>query len=362
MFRGTVEIQGSEIQSVDSTISGASGAIDLEGDFVLPGLIDLHTDAMQGHHVPRPGVRWPIPAAVAAHDAQMATSRVTTVFDSLSIGVGGEEEDALRDRLRSAIAELEQQHERHLRSEHFLHLRLEIAHSDTAEAFLEFADLSILKLVSLTDHTPGQGQYPDIERWRKNFRNYVKSPEDVEKILQHRLECHEKYSGPNRIRIGAEARERGLPLASHDDRTLEDVANGHAAGVTISEFPVTLDAAIAAKEKGLAVIMGGPNLVLGGSHSGNVAASDVARGGWLDGLTSDYVPSSMLQGAFLLHEEQDVPLPEAIGSVTSAPAKMVGLTDRGEIAIGKRADLVRVRMVAGMPRAIAVWREGVRVA
>jgi len=177
-----------------------------------------------------------------------------------------------------------------------------------------------------------------------------------------KLEYRRLYADPNREAIAALARERALPRASHDDRTVEDVAQEAAVGVSISEFPVTLEAAAAAREKGLFVLMGGPNLVLGGSHSGNVSVADVAMRGWLDALTSDYVPGSLLHGAFILAREHGFPLERAIAMVTSAPAAMVGLNDRGAIETGLRADLVQVRPLAKVPRVVSVWRAGRRVA
>ena len=187
------------------------------------------------------------------------------------------------------------------------------------------------------------------------------TPEEAEARIQRKVELHQRYASPNRTAIAAVAGELRLPIASHDDRTLEDVERAAEAGVSISEFPVTLEAAEEATRLGLRVLMGGPNLVLGRSHSGNASASEVAEKGWLDGLTSDYVPASMLHGAFLLAQNRGFSLPEAIAMVTSAPAEMVGLKDRGKIEVGLRADLARVRCVAGIPRVISVWRSGTRV-
>lgn len=362
VIHGVVEIREGTIADIGCGTNIPTGALDLDGDFLIPGLVDLHTDAFLNHYAPRPGVRWPVTAALASHDAQMATSGVTTVLDALPLGAGGEEEEASRERLRAAIDELHQPHTAHLRAEHFLHLRLEVSHPDTAELFPQFSEAPLLRLVSMMDHTPGQGQFADIDRWKKNFGTGMRRTKDPELQLRMKLEFHHRYAGPNRKAIASIAREYGLPLASHDDRTVADIEHGAAAGVSISEFPVTLEAAEAASAKGMDVLMGGPNLVLGRSHSGNASASDVAGRGWLDALTSDYVPSSMLQGAFLLAECCGRSLPEAIAMVTSAPARMVHLNDRGAIEVGLRADLVRVRPVGGIPRVVSVWREGQRVA
>jgi alpha-D-ribose 1-methylphosphonate 5-triphosphate diphosphatase len=150
-------------------------------------------------------------------------------------------------------------------------------------------------------------------------------------------------------------------MASHDDTTVEHVEEAHAEGITISEFPTTIEAAETARAKGMHIVAGSPNVVLGRSHSGNVSAEELARRGLLNALASDYVPSSLLHGAFLLTEKIAMPLHEAIKMVTLAPAQMVGLQDRGSIETGMRADLVRVKIAQGMPLPLVVWREGVRV-
>ena len=301
-----------------------------------------------------------MPAAIQAHDAQVVVSGVTTVFDALALGVGGEDESIFVMRSRECMAVLGGRAADSLRAQHFLHLRLELPSPSIADVFLEFADLPQLKLVSLMDHTPGQGQYADLGVWRRSIRQPL-TPEDIEARLRQRLEFRELYAEANRERLARTIGERGLPLASHDDRTAAEVERGASLGVSITEFPVTLEAARAAKQCGMTVAMGAPNLVLGGSHSGNAAASEVAVNGWLDGLTSDYVPASMLQAAFLLNEQHGFTLPAAIDTVTARPAKMVGLDDRGSLTPGLRADVVRVRRTGELPQVISVWRGGARV-
>jgi alpha-D-ribose 1-methylphosphonate 5-triphosphate diphosphatase len=359
VFAGTLVAEDGRISRIDRGGTSVTGAIDCEGDYLIPGLIDLHTDALERHHTPRTGVRWPMPAAISAHDAQVVASGVTTVFDALAVGAGGEDASP-RSRLRECVAELAGRNPDSLRADHFLHLRLELPCPTLAGAYEELADLPQVRLVSVMDHTPGQGQFADIERYRDR-NNFGETEVELEQRIQRRRALRELHAESNRERVTRMACERGVPLASHDDRTEEEVARGAMLGVTISEFPVTLEAAGAAKQRGMWVVMGGPNLVLGGSHSGNAAAGDVAAHGWLDCLTSDYVPSSMLHGAFLLAESHGFPLPDAIATVTRKPAEMVGLVDRGSLQPGLRADLVRVRSDSGLPRAVTVWREGIRV-
>lgn len=189
VFLGSVEASAGTIQRIGAGTSSAAAGVDLEGDFLLPGLIDIHTDALEGHMTPRSGVQWPVQAAVASHDAQMAASEVTTVFDSLPLGAGGEQEDAIRNRVRCSVDELQQQNARRLRAEHFLHLRLEVSNKDTPEVFEEFLGSSFLRLVSLMDHTPGQGQYEDLARWHSGAFRGRKTAEELEEHLRKRIEA-----------------------------------------------------------------------------------------------------------------------------------------------------------------------------
>jgi alpha-D-ribose 1-methylphosphonate 5-triphosphate diphosphatase len=151
-------------------------------------------------------------------------------------------------------------------------------------------------------------------------------------------------------------------LATHDDETVEHVAEAAALGITISEFPVTLEAAKAAHDGGMTVLMGAPNLIRGGSHSGNVSAAELVEAGLMDAFASDYVPVSLLHAAWkLTHDPFGWSLPDAIATVAARPAAAAGLTDRGEIVVGKRADLVRVGTAGAVPMARMVWRAGHRV-
>jgi alpha-D-ribose 1-methylphosphonate 5-triphosphate diphosphatase len=220
-----------------------------------------------------------------------------------------------------------------------------------------------LKQVSLMDHTPGQRQWHDIDKYRTFPRGRTEaSEEEFQALIERRIGEQELYADQHREAILALVRGRPITLASHDDTTVEHVEEAAAGGITISEFPTTHAAAEAARAHGISVVMGAPNLVLGGSHSGNVSAQRLVEHGLLDALSSDYVPVSMLHGAFQLHHQLGMPLPQAIAPVSRNPAAMIGLDDRGTIAAGLRADLVRARLIADTPSVIAVWRHGERVA
>ena len=346
---------------VDFAEGNSQTGEDLDGDFLIPGLVELHTDHLETHYRPRPGVYWDAMAALHAHDAQIAGSGITTVFDAVRIG-SDPETPSMGDhveKLSGAIALASA--DGWLRSEHFVHLRCEVPSHDVLSQFDRFANLPQTRLASVMDHTPGQRQFRSLEAY-KRFYSIGRTPDELERYIVDRLEDHARYSGPNRAYIAEKSRELGLALASHDDASVAQVEESVRDGVVIAEFPTTLEAATAAHAAGLAILMGAPNIVRGKSHSGNISATDLLISGLLDILSSDYIPYSPLQAVFALPGRiGQVTLPRALATVTANPAKAAGLTDRGEIAIGKRADLVRVRMIGDLPVVRGVWRQGLRV-
>jgi alpha-D-ribose 1-methylphosphonate 5-triphosphate diphosphatase len=250
-----------------------------------------------------------------------------------------------------------------LRADHYLHMRCEVSTELVVQDFVPFADDPLVRLVSLMDHAPGQRQFVDVGKYREyNQGRYGLTDAQLDALVQRRLEERARYADDHRAAITALCRKHGLPVASHDDATTGHVDEAMQAGAAIAEFPTTLEAARAAHEYGLAVLAGAPNLVRGRSHSGNVTAAELAARGWLDVLSSDYVPASVLHGAFLLHRHHGLALPRAIATVSATPARRVGLEDRGAIAVGRRADLVRVRVSGDVVAVRGVWCQGERVA
>jgi alpha-D-ribose 1-methylphosphonate 5-triphosphate diphosphatase len=360
--RGSVEIRGDHIASIDDGTTSAGG-IDLEGDLLIPGLIELHTDHLEPHIMPRPQVDWHPLSAVLAYDAQIAASGITTVFDSLRLGA-----DERRRVIGSVSVDVgriihDAQQRGLLRSEHRTHLRCEICSPDVVTELDRYLAELPAHLVSLMDHTPGQRQFRDIEKLMIYYRGKGgMSESELADFMSRRLAMFEKHAVPNRRRLVEIARQYNLRLASHDDTTLEHVEESVRDRVAIAEFPTTAQAAAALHAAGIAVMMGAPNLVRGGSHSGNVSARELAEAGTLDILSSDYVPASLLQAAFKLPDlVAGTTLPQAIATVTSEPAAAMGLSDRGAIAPGRRADLVHVHLSDGVPVVRQVWREGRRV-
>lgn len=363
LFSGCMRVEGGVIRAVDEGRIDAPGALDWEGDYLIPGLIELHTDNLEKHLMPRPKVRWPELPALLAHDAEIAAAGITTVFDAL--GVGDVDEAALRGQQMSGVLEAMDRaiREALLRVDHRVHVRCELAAPNTVELFEPFAGHRLVGLVSLMDHTPGQRQWTNIEQARIYYTGKKGwSDEKFERVVGESRALQEKYALPNRRHFLEYAQSRGIPLASHDDTTLGHVEQALDEGITISEFPTTHEAAQAARARSIGIVMGAPNVVRGGSHSGNVDAVELARDRLLDVLSSDYVPSSLLHAAFMLTECAGFSVPEAIATVSLNPARLAGLDDRGEIAPGRRADFCRVRLTSGMPTVIAVWREGRRAA
>ena len=361
-FTGTVLIENGLIRCVDRGTTSLPAAEDWAGDWLMPGLVELHTDNLEKHLVPRPGVLWNAHSAMTVHDAQCAAAGITTVLDSVVIGDLDEGGPRCQTQHTSIAALHQCRDEGLMRVEHLLHLRCELSAPDILEIFHQYADDPLLRLVSVMDHTPGQRQWRDLKSYRRySERNVRYSDAEFEAMIAQRKADQQAYAIPHREVIVQASRARQLPLASHDDTLLSDVVMAVEEGVAISEFPTTVAAAQAAREAGMAIIMGGPNMVKGGSHSGNVSAAALAQLDLLDIFSSDYVPSSLLLATFMLSGLEGWTLPKAVRTVTRNPARAIGMSDRGEVAAGQRADILRVRMNrVGMPHVMETSLAGKR--
>lgn len=345
---GEIVVEGQHVTTVSQCDTPTAAAQDLGEDLIIPGLVDIHTDNLEKHHQPRPGVGWDDVGAVMAHDGQCAAAGITTVLDSLCMHGerNGLDRAAAMPRMIAAIDHA--MAEGLLRADHLLHLRCEVTNPALIEAAQPYLAHPRLHLLSLMDHRPGQRQLR-----LKPSGDEPEAPDELAELCSSQ-----------RRQMAQFASTHGVPLAGHDDATLDHIAEAVTLGCTMAEFPVTEDAAQAAKDAGMTIAMGAPNLVRGGSHSGNLSAGAAARAGLLDILASDYIPLSMIRAAFLLAEpDYGWPLPRAIATVADNPARATGLFDRGRIAPGLRADLVQVRWKPGRwPQPVAVWRAGKRVA
>lgn len=362
IVRGHVRVTNGWIDTVEEGSLAVRG-LDLEGDYLLPGLIELHTDNLERHVTPRPNAVWPMRPAVLAHDAQIAAAGITTVFDAIALG------DVLpvsfrTENLAAMVDGIEQAGAAGLlRANHYLHLRCEVCYPSLPDLLSETIDRPIVRFVSVMDHTPGQRQFVSMEKYAAYYQaKHNLTDKQFAEFVAARREEQGLYAEKHRRLVVEACRERDIPVASHDDATDAHVTEAVRDGVVIAEFPTTVEAATASRTHGMGIMMGAPNLIRGGSHSGNVSARDLAAGGLVDILSSDYVPTSLLPAAFLMADVvEGIDLPCAVRAISADPAARVGLTDRGEIAPGKRADLVHVRNTPAGPAVMAVWRQGERV-
>ena len=359
-LQGTIVLRDDRIADVQPGHSSAPTAVEIDGDFLIAGIVDTHTDNLERQVQPRALARWPSRSAMVAHDAQCAGAGVTTVLDALCLGDLGFDKERIRT-FRDGVADLDALADADLlKAEHFLHLRCEVPALDMLSLFDTVADNPRVRMVSLMDHSPGVGQYANLDFYRALRRRGGLDDEYIERRIVELQTQRAQTRLPNRRALLDRVAGRGIKLASHDDRTAEEVAENAADGITISEFPVTMTAARAAKAAGMQVIAGAPNIVRGGSHSGNVSAADLLDAEAVDAFASDYVPNSLVEAAFQCAHR--IGLPAAVALITDRPAHLAGLPDRGRLTPGQRADVVRVRVHDGLPVVRQVWRAGERIA
>tara|TARA_R110001632_G_scaffold1368_9_gene5834 strand:+ start:125118 stop:126254 length:1137 start_codon:yes stop_codon:yes gene_type:complete len=363
VIKGTVVINEGVITHIDHGNVSLPGAIDCHNSYLTAGMVELHTDNMEKHFTPRPGVSWPAIQAFKVHDAQMISAGITSVFDAVSVGDVIEGSERLNNLSRMVDA-LNESRERGLtRADHFLHLRCEVSHKDTLNNFQALLKQTPVQLVSVMDHSPGQRQFAKMEKYREYYQGkYKLSDAEMDAFITRQVDASQRYSATFRESICATCHELNIPLASHDDATLEHVEESDHFKMVIAEFPTTAEAAKAAHSKGMSVLMGAPNVVRGGSHSGNIAAHELASAGVLDILSSDYYPASLLESAFSIAQldNNDYDVPKAMNLVSLNPAKAAGLNDRGQIAVGQKADLIWSTLKEDHVHIEQVWKNGQR--
>jgi alpha-D-ribose 1-methylphosphonate 5-triphosphate diphosphatase len=364
VVEGRLSFRGGEIVEIATGAGVPAGAVDCEGDMLAPGLVELHTDNLERHIRPRPSAHWPHKPAIVAHDAELAACGITTVFDAIRVGsIEGKGGIGWSRYARDLADEvLAMRTTGALKISHHLHLRAEICSHSLVEELAQFGPEDRVGIVSLMDHTPGQRQFADIGQ----YATYMKGKHGLSDAVfnEHvatRQALGERVRDVHEMAAVQAAQRFGAVLASHDDTLVEHVVRSAEHGIRLAEFPTTQEAARACHQHGIAVMMGAPNLVRGGSHSGNVSASDLAKAGLLDVVSSDYVPAALLYSAVILGELWG-DMSRAMATVTSAPAKAAGLMDRGQLAEGLRADLLRFRLIDGVPVLNGVWSVGKRVA
>ena len=359
VISGTLEVENGLIKSIDQTKTAVSKAIDCCGMYVSPGIIELHTDNIERHMEPRPGVSWPIKPTVLAHDTEMASCGITTVFDALRVGSisnSSARYSAYARILANAILELKK--EKLFKINHLIHLRAEICSETLIEEMSDFGSEDHIGIISLMDHTPGQRQWRDLEKLKEFVQG--KKKVDDQSFAEHvsTLKALRDKHGTSHERFVCEqAKKLNVVLASHDDTTKDHVKQSVARGVQIAEFPTTKEAARSCKKENISIMMGAPNLIRQGSHSGNVSALKLAQDDLLDIVSSDYVPAALFQSSMVLADLWGS-LPRAMRTVTLSPAKASGLQDRGVIDIGNKADLIMFDRHKEVSLIKSVWSDG----
>jgi alpha-D-ribose 1-methylphosphonate 5-triphosphate diphosphatase len=345
-------IKGEFIQRID--VYGSNEiAVDLGDKKVVAGIVDLHSDAIEKEIEPRHGATFPVELAVAELDKKLSMAGVTTMFHA----IGFEENPKKKRSLYLAqhqIEEIYKANEKHLGVDNFIHARFELSATDAVEPIKELIDLGMIRLLSLMDHSPGQGQFKTLEKFKTYYSNYYGLDDDeVQDVVNKKLNKDEDKIND----LINHAKKHNLTLLSHDDDCIQKLQGLLDIGVKISEFPLDLEVAKFAVSKGIATGMGAPNIVRGGSQSGNIAAIELVREGVCKYLCSDYHPTSMLQAVYKMFEDANLPLEKGFSMVTSTPAAYANLDDRGVIAEGKRADIIVIDD-SNIPKVVLTIKDG----
>ncbi|HEY9235236.1 MAG TPA: alpha-D-ribose 1-methylphosphonate 5-triphosphate diphosphatase, partial [Phenylobacterium sp.] len=328
-FIGSVVVRDGLIAAVDRG-AGTVGE-DFDGDVLMPGVVDIHTDNLERHYYPRQNIGWNPVSASVTHDSSDISVGVTTVFNSMSVGSYAASEARETDKLVRLVDGLLQAKEAGmLKASHFVHWRCETTSDELRERLPPLAEHPLTAMFSMMDHTPGQRQHKNVEKHVELWRARGLNDQQVVERLAEIRERQARNAVANARFVSEVAKAKGAVLMSHDDETDEHVDLAADLGATVAEFPVTQAAAERARARGMTIVMGGPNLIRGGSYSGNVPASALVEAGLLDGFASDYVPRSLIECVFALAKAPfGWSLPRAVATVTAATAEAGGLTDRG---------------------------------
>jgi len=328
-------------------------AIDLGDKKIAPGIVDLHSDAIEKEIEPRPGASFPVELAVAELDKKLSMAGVTTMFHAIGFEENPKKKRSI-DLAKHQIQEIYEANKLHLGVDNFVHARFELSASEAVDPIKEVIKKGMVNLVSLMDHSPGQGQFKTLESFKNYYGKYYGlNDEEVQSVVDKKMNKDEQKINE----LIDCVKEHNLTLLSHDDDCIEKLDGLLDLGVQISEFPLDLEVAKYAVSKGIATGMGAPNIVRGGSQSGNIAAIDLVREDVCKYLCSDYHPTSMLQAVYRMKEDANLDLAKGFSMVTSTPARYANLEDRGEIAKDKRADIIVIDDTH-IPKVVLTLKDG----
>lgn len=351
-----VLIENGVITALDPDSTSGAQTIDLKGAMLMPGLVDLHCDALEKEVEPRPGVHFPVNFACAQADKRNAAAGVTTIYHSLSFA--NHELGVRNNTFAAELARAVHAWQKYALVDNRVHARYEVTDETAVPVLTDLLLHGDAHLISFMDHTPGQGQFKSVEAYRNYLgKTYKKSDEEFDAILQQKLKAAQGATARMEA-LASVAKAHGVSIASHDDDSPEKVSIVHSLGAVISEFPINLETAQAAKAKGLATLFGAPNILRGKSQSGSMRALDAVINKVADCLCGDYSPAALLPAALALPALAGISISEAVALVTLNPARAAGLNDRGQIAVGKRADLIAVAHPDNLPQVERVWVAG----
>ncbi|MFK2821617.1 alpha-D-ribose 1-methylphosphonate 5-triphosphate diphosphatase [Arcobacter sp. YIC-80] len=347
-----VVIKGEFIERIDE-YGKNEVAVDLGEKKIAPGIVDLHSDAIEKEIEPRPNATFPVELAVAELDKKLSMAGVTTMFHAIGFEENPKKKRSI-DLAISQIEEINKANDKHLGVDNYVHARFELSCDEAVEPIKEVISKGMVKLVSLMDHSPGQGQFKSLESFKSYYGSYYDlNEEELQKVIDKKINKNEDKINE----LIAYTKEHNLTLLSHDDDCIEKLDGLLNLGVQISEFPLDLEVAKYAVSKGIATGMGAPNIVRGGSQSGNIAAIDLVKEGVCKYLCSDYHPTSMLQAVYRMKEDANLDIAKGFSMVTSTPARYANLEDRGEIKEGKRADIIVVDDTH-IPKVVLTLKDG----
>ena len=360
MRDATVVVEDGRIVEVGQRGGGEMAhGYDATGLLVLPGFIDLHSDAIENEIQPRPGGRFPLEMALFELNKKLASCGITTMYHSLSFSMTDKNEIRQPDTAREIVRTIKDL-DRHLDIRNRVHARYEMIDIGCASLLEELVEEGLVDLFSVMDHTPGQGQFVSMDAFKEYYGAVDHmNAEELEALAERRLRARRTLDMSHVVRLTRLCAEMGIPMASHDDDTLEKVRWVKSLGIALSEFPVTVEAASGAAEEGIHVLMGAPNILRGRSLTKNLSGRQAVQKGWCDIMGSDYSPASMLHALFALDRLGILPFNEIVNMVSLNPARAVGLDlETGAIREGLKADLVLVDTATRVPVIVGTIVEG----
>jgi len=363
--KGSLYISEGKIKQIDSGyISSSAIRKDCSGYTIMPGLIDLHSDALEKHIEPRPGSVFPMKPSICDFDKMLVAYGITSMFYCVAFVHNDRDNRSLRDDSHAyQIIEALTDESLNLKCRPYIHLRYDTLHFDCIPGIRSIIEQDKVNMLSFMDHTPGQGQFQDLEKYKKyTAKTFNINTDDLEERIRNQTERRNSIDHNKLREIADLCLSKNIALASHDDDSTQKIEWAKSMGISISEFPISLEVLKEASQNGLMTMVGAPNVLLGRSHSNNLSALEALRSGQVDIICSDYSPLSLFHSMFVIEKELGLSLQEIAKYVTINPAKAVGIDEnQGSIKSGKDADLIFIDRNQAIPRIMNTFVKGQEV-